>query len=77
MKVNCYIQVVHLYIYEQTMNKAVHYLVASRNIARVQCSTSSESEGGGGRVRCSTKFHSSETFSPAFLSMLLKSLAMQ
>lgn len=37
----------------------VHFLVASRNIARVQCSISSVSEGGGGKVGCSTISHPS------------------
>lgn len=36
-----------------------HFFVASMNMARVQCSTSSDCDGGGGKVGCSTISHPS------------------
>lgn len=48
-----------LQISRKTVVAPNHFLLASMNMARVQCSISSDCDGGGGKVGCSTRSHPS------------------
>lgn len=52
------------YIYnEVAIQEVAHFFVASINMARVQCSTSSVCDGGGGKGGCSIRSQPSIKFS--------------